>query len=739
MSGIQELMTAAELAELARRPDLSRVEEQWLRIAEAVPNSPRLPVQYVCVLEEVAKSGRVETAASMAQVAIEALAGSQEPKAALDLASRLLLAVGEGEEVRRQVCDLYRQVYADREGLEELLVEAGLPSGRPVRRALRTLEVALALSPGDYVAAREDDGVARVVEMDTKGWKFRLDADGATETLSAVHLADRYRPASSNEFRVQRVVNAEQLRERLQDEPLSVIADLCRDRGGEVTSEQIEAQLVPALLTGAQWKKWWTAARGQLRTSRQFSLEGRTPVTVRFQERPASADEELLEHFKDKRDPITQLKLIEEYVRECRTRNADPSQEVIRQCLDHLMERARRHAKSRDPHTGVYMGVACRVGELIGDTAPRGELTAWLTGLTSLRHVLTDLESKPLYDVVLTALEQARPADWKELLAEALPELPAAGCEAAAARLLAGGFTTGDFAPVVEHILTAPVPHFEALAWLWDGAGQGAVTDLPPVTVLSKLLGVLEHCRHDDTLPKAQVKDITARARSVLSARRYERFEQLLGGLEPAMGSALKTRITRLDNLGRSVHEDLLKMIRTRFPDLDAKPKLAPWERPDVLFTTAEGLSRRQAEADELVNVKMKENARAIGAAAEHGDLSENSEYKFALEERDLLRARLAQMNSELAMAQAFSAEEVPTDHVGIGTRIVMRRKDDGATLELCFMGPWDASTERGIFNYKAPMAERLLGRRVGDVVEIEYSGAPGKYEIVELRNGLLE
>ncbi len=78
------------------------------------------------------------------------------------------------------------------------------------------------------------------------------------------------------------------------------------------------------------------------------------------------------------------------------------------------------------------------------------------------------------------------------------------------------------------------------------------------------------------------------------------------------------------------------------------KPEIEPWKREDILFATRAGISRKQEEIDHHVNVKMAENARAIGAAAERGDLSENSEYKFALEERDLLRARLAQMNSEI-------------------------------------------------------------------------------------------
>ncbi|MCB9867224.1 MAG: hypothetical protein H6816_11410 [Phycisphaerales bacterium] len=68
----------------------------------------------------------------------------------------------------------------------------------------------------------------------------------------------------------------------------------------------------------------------------------------------------------------------------------------------------------------------------------------------------------------------------------------------------------------------------------------------------------------------------------------------------------------------------------------------------------------KRAELEELVNVKIRENAIAIGRAAELGDLSENSEYKFALEERDLLQARLAQMQKEMDLFRPLKPGGIP-------------------------------------------------------------------------------
>jgi transcription elongation factor GreA len=129
----------------------------------------------------------------------------------------------------------------------------------------------------------------------------------------------------------------------------------------------------------------------------------------------------------------------------------------------------------------------------------------------------------------------------------------------------------------------------------------------------------------------------------------------------------------------------------------------------------------------------MRENAKAIGAAAEKGDLSENSEYKFALEERDLLRARQANLQQQLSMARALDPNDVPTDHVSVGSKVWLRHKPTGQMLAFTFLGPLEADIEQHIYNYKAPFAQEMMGRRVGDEIELAIVDPPGDYVITDL------
>ena len=186
------------------------------------------------------------------------------------------------------------------------------------------------------------------------------------------------------------------------------------------------------------------------------------------------------------------------------------------------------------------------------------------------------------------------------------------------------------------------------------------------------------------------------------------------------------------------VYEDLLKLITRRFPKLEVAEKIQPWADESVLWVTSSGMVRKQQEMEKHVNVTMKENARRIGEAASHGDLSENSEYKFALEERDLLRARLAQMQAQMGLAKVLSPEDVPTDHVGVGSRVFLQHLESDTGVELLLLGPWDSDISRHIYNYKTPFAQSLMGLAVGGRAEVTAVEPQGPYEVVAIKNGLV-
>jgi len=734
-------MQPESLVQLVGSGNTTKVEEEWMRLVEASDATPEGLAAYHVVLAELCRVGKMAQAEELAWAAIETFSDQRSPHDGLTVAGPFLLALGESQTLRGQVTQLYRSTFAEQAGLEELLTESGIAGGRPVRRALRTLEVGLALREGDYLVARDDDVAARVESIDRSTWRFTILDNGDVETVGAVHLADRYQPAKADDFRVMRHFAAEDLKRRLNDDPAAVVVDICRQQENKIDSDRLEAMLVPAFLKPNDWKSWWSRARTALKSCRHVKVEGRGPYIVTYVDVPVVPDEAFLLEFQAEHDPQIKRTIVDRYLRDCKARKTTPSQPALRRCYDHFHEQGKRLAAAGAHAAAPSLLTAQWIGELIGVADAADAVNTLFRNSSNMRHLFDAINDDSLFDLALTALSEGGPADWQHQLLSLLPTLPMAACDRVASRLVDSGLGPEEFEPSIQRILADPAKHFEALLWLWDGpSNEDRVSQIQLLTLLTRLLRTLDEGKRSDDVPKDAAKRVASRAKTVLAGRKYERFRRCLEGLDPGMAAALRTQIGRLESVGRNVRGELLNLLRLQFPTMEvARPEAAPWDRANVLYVTQRGLTKKHEELEHHINVKMRDNARAIGRAAELGDLSENSEYKFALEERDLLRARLAQMNAELAIAHVISPQDIPTDHVGIGTKVVLRRTTDGQHYEMVLAGPWEADPAAGWLNYQTPVAREIMGKRIGDVVEFNHSHAVGAYEIVELHNALAE
>jgi transcription elongation GreA/GreB family factor len=320
---------------------------------------------------------------------------------------------------------------------------------------------------------------------------------------------------------------------------------------------------------------------------------------------------------------------------------------------------------------------------------------------------------------------------------EALLNLsPAGRLDAVAERLESLG-QGGAVARAAAGAVAKPAERLELFLWLWRGPARPPEGLPRKVELLSRLLNAVLELDHDWAVHPAKAKAVRQRVRSALSASDYAAYRQALGEMDEAVAGTIKRLIERTEGLAEAVRDDMMNLLRESFFSLFAKARVDPWLEEGAIWTTEAALRRRQAELKEIEDVKMFQNARAIGAAAAHGDLSENSEWKFALEERDMLRARAVKTREELAKARVLHQDNVPTDSVGIGSRVVLKHVADGHLREIAFLGPWDAEPAKGVYSYQTPLGLELMGRRVGQTVSLKIEGEEGEYVVERIASAL--
>ena len=141
-----------------------------------------------------------------------------------------------------------------------------------------------------------------------------------------------------------------------------------------------------------------------------------------------------------------------------------------------------------------------------------------------------------------------------------------------------------------------------------------------------------------------------------------------------------------------------------------------------TLVVSQWSLDTRKRELEDIIKNKIPENKKAIAIAKEHGDLSENSEYKMARQDQETLLSRKSQLENDLITGRVTDFSEAATDTIGIGS--IVELQGNAGTVRYTVLGAWDSAPEDNILSYKTPLAQKLLGKKVGEIIQTEMDDA---------------
>ena len=153
----------------------------------------------------------------------------------------------------------------------------------------------------------------------------------------------------------------------------------------------------------------------------------------------------------------------------------------------------------------------------------------------------------------------------------------------------------------------------------------------------------------------------------------------------------------------------------------------------DRIPFTREGYEKKKAELEHMENVQMIEVARRIAAARELGDLSENAEYHAAREDQGILQARIDSLKDELSRAYFVDKNNVNTEIVAFGTRVTVKDVELGDEEVFELVGPGDEDYDKNKILTTSPIGQGLLGKKKGEVAEIQVPMGKLRFEIVSI------
>jgi len=152
-----------------------------------------------------------------------------------------------------------------------------------------------------------------------------------------------------------------------------------------------------------------------------------------------------------------------------------------------------------------------------------------------------------------------------------------------------------------------------------------------------------------------------------------------------------------------------------------------------VTYMTEEGYNKILAEINHLESVKRPEISVQIAEARDKGDLSENAEYDAAKEAQGILEAKIAQLKGLVANARLIDESQIKTDAVQILNKVKIKNVQNNAVMTYTLVADSEANLKENKIAISTPIAQGLMGKKVGDIVEIKVPSGIVKFEIMEI------
>ena len=152
-----------------------------------------------------------------------------------------------------------------------------------------------------------------------------------------------------------------------------------------------------------------------------------------------------------------------------------------------------------------------------------------------------------------------------------------------------------------------------------------------------------------------------------------------------------------------------------------------------ITYMTKEGYKKKMEEIAYLESVKRPEISRAIAEARDKGDLSENAEYDAAKEAQGMLEMKISMLKDLVANARIIDDSKLNTEEVQILNKVKIKNVANGMVMEYTIVADSEANLKEKKLASSTPIAQGLLGHKLGDVVEIKIPAGIAKFEIVEI------
>jgi transcription elongation factor GreA len=153
----------------------------------------------------------------------------------------------------------------------------------------------------------------------------------------------------------------------------------------------------------------------------------------------------------------------------------------------------------------------------------------------------------------------------------------------------------------------------------------------------------------------------------------------------------------------------------------------------DTIYITEEGLQKLKEELEQLRNIERPQISRQIADARDKGDLSENAEYAAAKEAQGMLELKISRLEDLITRSRILDESKIDTSSVRILNKVKIRNNSNKSIMEYQIVPESEANLKQGKIAVNSPIAQGLIGRKVGDKIQIKVPSGTLQVEIMSI------
>jgi transcription elongation factor GreA len=153
----------------------------------------------------------------------------------------------------------------------------------------------------------------------------------------------------------------------------------------------------------------------------------------------------------------------------------------------------------------------------------------------------------------------------------------------------------------------------------------------------------------------------------------------------------------------------------------------------EKFLITKEGYNKLKSEVDYLKNVGRPNIIQAVATARELGDLKENAEYHASREKQGMIEATIANLEDKLARAEIVDIKSLSGDVIRFGATVKLENTNNNKTVIYKIVSEYEADIDNGLISNTSPFSKALMGKKIGDDVEIVTPGGAIDYKVLEI------